>query len=100
MESLSLVGNGISTINVPASDVVFKKLRTLDLSGNSLSIEEICNLGSIKSLERLILDDNGITEINLPDCDSDTHLPIFINLQELYLKKNTLSNEVSIIFVY
>ncbi|XP_059620086.1 tubulin-specific chaperone E [Phlebotomus argentipes] len=94
IESLSLQNNNITTLAIPNCDLVFKNLQNLDLHKNNLSsFEEILKLGHIQSLKVLLLMQNGLRRIHLPDCEPTDYLDIFRNLLEINLRDNPIENE-------
>lgn len=72
----------------------------MDLQKNNLNefIDNICLLGTITSLKKLILLENNITTIEFPFCEFNETLPIFVNLEELHLFNNSIKEEVNIFF--
>ncbi|XP_055695398.1 tubulin-specific chaperone E [Lutzomyia longipalpis] len=95
IESLSLQKNNISQLIAPDCDVVFKNLHYLDLHKNNLSsFDEILKLGNIVNLKVLLLMQNGLQRINLPDCEATEYVEIFPNLMEINLRDNPIENEI------
>uniref|UniRef100_A0A6B2EHJ9 Tubulin-specific chaperone E n=1 Tax=Phlebotomus kandelakii TaxID=1109342 RepID=A0A6B2EHJ9_9DIPT len=95
IESLSLQNNNIRALVVADCDLVFKNLRNLDLHMNKLaSFEEVLKLGHIQNLNVLLLMQNGLRRIQLPECEPTEYLDIFRNLQEINLRGNPIENEI------
>lgn len=74
--------------------------RNLDLQKNNLNEfnDDICLLGTITSLNKLILMENNITKIEFPFCEFNESLAIFVNLEELHLFNNPIKEEVNMLF--
>lgn len=99
IESLDLQSNGIKQIT-SINENVFKNLKNLDLQKNNLNefIDNICLLGTITSLNKLILMENNIRTIQFPFCEFNESLTIFVNLEELHLFNNPIQEEVNMQF--
>lgn len=96
IEQLSVAENSISSLTVPDTNVVFKKIQFLDIKGNPLNyFSEVLKLGNLKTLETLYLISTHIENIQFADCEPDERLSIFENLKELNLQGNHFINQVS-----
>lgn len=90
IEYLDLWSNRISHITEISSDV-FSHLQTLNISNNPIgNWEEICKLGKLSRLEKLIVENAEISSISFPTIDSVEN-SLFYNLKCLYLTNNNLS---------
>ena len=95
IRSLSLQGNGITSLSAPNTEEIFKNLESLDLHQNRLSdFNEILKLGGIKTLKRLFLMSNGLRKIQLPDCAPSEYVPVFQYLEELNIRDNPIEDEM------
>lgn len=94
IEQLSIAENSIGSLAQPDTTKIFRKLKFLDLKGNPLNyFSEVLKLGNIETLQIIYCIANHIETIQLPDCDWDKHLDIFVNLLELNLYDNHLMNQ-------
>lgn len=93
--SLALQDNGLSQLEPPNCDTIFKNLKSLDLHHNNLSnFDEILKLGGIKTLTQLLLINNGIERVKFPDCNPSDYVKLFPNLVEINLRENPIVDEV------
>ncbi|XP_055377115.1 tubulin-specific chaperone E [Condylostylus longicornis] len=96
IESLGLQENYFSNISTIDNNVIFRNLKKLDLNQTNLSdFNEILKLGNINSLEVLLLMENNIEFIKLPECDPEKKINIFENLKEINLLHNPIKDEAS-----
>lgn len=86
--------NRIKTITAPS--VTLRTLTTLRLDGNPLdSWYEVMNLGHLKNLKVLSLNDCQIVDIRFND-DSNNKIDVFENLEVLFLNRNKINDWRSI----
>lgn len=96
IRSVSLQSNGIAELTAPNTTEVFKSLESLDLHQNRLSdFTEIAKLGGIRSLKRLFLMQNGIRQIQLPECAPSEYVALFPHLEEINLRDNVIEDELA-----
>ncbi|CAL1527789.1 unnamed protein product, partial [Lymnaea stagnalis] len=89
LEMVNVSFNNISQL-ADASHVL-KRLRTLNLMTNKLSDwEEVLKLGSLPSLETLIISENEIKTIYFPDCSPTEKTSVFKKLKSLIVKRNAI----------
>lgn len=96
IESLSLQENALSQLAEVDCTKIFRKLRELDLHRTKLmDFDQVCKLGNISTLSVLNLIENGIEQLQLPDCEPQSKLNMFVSLEQLSLMHNPIWNEVS-----
>ncbi|XP_034475738.1 tubulin-specific chaperone E [Drosophila innubila] len=92
--SLGLQENSLSQLSVVDCDRIFRKLRELDLSCTKLmDFDQVCKLGNIHTLRLLNLMENGIEQLQLPECEPQSKLNMFVSLEQLNLLHNPIWNE-------
>lgn len=96
IESLSLQENALSQLAEVDCKKIFRQLRELDLHRTKLmDFDQVCKLGNISTLSVLNLIENGIEQLQLPDCEPHAKLNMFLSLEQLSLMQNPIWNEVS-----
>lgn len=93
IEEIILAYNRISIISLPSQDTFSEKLTILVLDGNPLnSWKEILNLGMLKNLSDLSVNDCNLEYIEFDDtyCGEKTNL--FIKLEQLHIKQNLIKD--------
>ncbi|XP_064536718.1 tubulin-specific chaperone E [Drosophila montana] len=94
IESLSLQENALSQLDVVDCNRIFRQLRELDLHRTKLmDFDQVCKLGNIRTLRFLNLIENGIEQLQLPDCEPQAKLNMFVSLEQLSLMQNPIWNE-------
>lgn len=96
IESLGLQENALSQLDVVDCNRIFRQLRELDLHRTKLmDFDQVCKLGNIRTLRVLNLMENGIEQLQLPDCEPQAKLNMFVSLEQLSLMQNPIWNEVN-----
>lgn len=97
IEFLSLQDNALACIDkFTCKEKVFAKLEKLDLQGNKLeNFDNIVNLGHLKHLRELLLGNNRLTDVKMPDCNYKEKLDIFVALEKLNLRDNFIKDDVT-----
>ncbi|XP_023178203.1 tubulin-specific chaperone E [Drosophila hydei] len=94
IESLSLQENALSQLAEVDCKKIFRQLRELDLHRTKLmDFDQVCKLGNISTLSVLNLIENGIEQLQLPDCEPHAKLNMFLSLEQLSLMQNPIWNE-------
>ncbi|EDW00590.1 tubulin-specific chaperone E [Drosophila grimshawi] len=94
IESLGLQENALSQLAVVDCERIFRQLRELDLHRTKLmDFDQVVKLGNIRTLRLLNLMENGIEQLQLPDCEPQSKLNIFVSLEQLNLLHNPIWNE-------
>lgn len=100
IESLGLQENSLSQLSVVDCNRIFRKLRELDLDRtNLMDFDQVCKLGNISTLRLLNLMENGIQQLQLPECEPQSKLNMFVSLEQLNLLHNPIWNEVRITII-
>lgn len=97
IQSLGLQENALSQLSEVDCTRIFRKLQELDLHNTKLmDFDQVCKLGNISTLRLLNLMENGIEQLQLPDCEPQSKLNMFVSLEQLSLLHNPIWNEVRI----
>ncbi|XP_034109804.1 tubulin-specific chaperone E [Drosophila nasuta] len=94
IESLGLQENSLSQLLEVDCNRIFRQLRELDLHRTKLmDFDQVCKLGNIATLRLLNLMENGIEQLQLPDCEPHSKLNLFVAMEQLNLLHNPIWNE-------
>lgn len=94
LREFSLKQNNIKKIKDSVESM--QNLETLVISENSISdFEEILKLGNLSRLKELQVNHNQIKTFNLPPCDYNERLNIFVSLETLNLRHNPVEDETN-----
>lgn len=95
LKEYSLKQNDIKHISDDSAEA-FPKLEVLIISENLIEdFNEVLKLKEVPVLKEILVNDNLIKEVKLPNCDHNERLPgIFKNLESLNLRHNSIENEV------
>lgn len=97
IQSLGLQENSLSQLSEVDCKRIFRKLQELDLHKTKLrDFDQVCKLGNLSTLRQLNLMENGIEQLQLPDCEPQSKLNMFVSLEQLSLWNNPIWNEVRI----
>lgn len=95
IEEIILAYNKISIITPPSLDTFSDKLTTLVLDGNPLnSWKEILNLGMLKNLGDLSVNDCKLEHIVFDDTYHGEKTNLFTKLKELHIKQNLIKDVI------
>ncbi|ALC41054.1 tbce [Drosophila busckii] len=94
IESLGLQENPLGQLEVVDCKRIFRQLRELDLHRTKLmDFDQVCKLGNIRTLRLLNLMENGIEQLQLPECEPQLKLNLFMSLEQINLLHNPIWNE-------
>lgn len=95
LREFSLKQNDIRQISENSAEA-FKKLEVLILSENLIEdFEEVLKLKDVPKLKEILVNNNKIKNVKLPDCDHNERLSnTFRNLETINLRYNEIENEM------
>lgn len=92
LQEFSVKQNEIKSLCDSAS--ALDKIETLIIGENSISdFTEVLKLGNLTTLRELLVNNNQLTCVTLPNCDFTERLDIFQGLETLNLRHNPISDE-------
>lgn len=95
LRECSLKQNDIKHIISEKSSEAFKKLEKLIISENQIEdFDEIMKLRDVSTLKEILVNNNKIKEVKLPNCDHNERLKdMFVSLESMNLRHNQIENE-------
>lgn len=97
LRECSLKQNDIKHIisSEKSSSEAFKKLEVLIISENQIEdFNEIMKLKDVSTLKEILVNDNKIKEVKLPNCDHNERLKdMFVSLESMNIRHNQIENE-------
>lgn len=93
LKEFSVKQNNLEMITGNSAEA-FPNLQTLSIGDNKIrDFNEVLKLQDMPALKELLVSNNQITRIQLPNCDHTERLKIFENLESLNLRNNPVEDE-------
>lgn len=94
LREFSVKQNNIKCLTDDSAEA-FPRLETLSLGENSIcDFEEVLKLKDLPALKELLINNNQMKRIDLPNCDPNERLSIFEKLEILNVRHNPFKDEV------
>lgn len=92
LREFSVKQNDIKSIKDSSESL--QNVETLIIGENSISnFDEVLKLGNLSMLKELLVNNNQLTSVQLPECDQTERLSIFKSLETLNLRHNPIADE-------